>query len=65
MPLATLTVLLGFLLCWTWDISSWLLLTLDEVTLLDLERGVVPLGSPAPAQLPFLGHGVAPLGSCP
>ena len=44
-----------------------LLLTLDEGYLLtaappDLERGVAPLGPPAPAQPPLLGHGVAPLG---
>ena len=39
-----------------------LLLTLDEGYLLmatppDLERGVGPLGPPAPAQLPLLGSG--------
>ena len=42
-----------------------LLLTLDEGYLLtatppDLERGIAPLGPPAPAQSPLLGHGVAP-----
>ena len=42
-----------------------LLLTLDEEYLLmaappDLERGVAPLGPPAPPQLPLLGHGFAP-----
>ena len=37
-----------------------LLLTLDEVTPRDLERGLAPLGPPAPAQLPLLGCGVAP-----
>ena len=42
-----------------------LLLTLDEGYLLtatppDLERGVAPLGPPAPAQPPLLGRGVAP-----
>ena len=42
-----------------------LLLTLDEGYLLttappDLERGVVPLGSPAPTQPLLLGRGVAP-----
>ena len=47
-----------------------LLLTLDEEYLLtavppDLERGIAPLGPPAPTQPPFLGHGVAPLGCCP
>ena len=44
-----------------------LLLTLDEGYLLtaalpDLERGVAPLGPPAPVQPPLLGRGVAPLG---
>ena len=70
MPLATPTVLLGFLLLWTWGISSWLLLILDEGYLLtapppDLECGVAPLGPPAPEQPPLLGRGVAPLGRRP
>ena len=44
---------------------SWVFLTLDEGCLLtaappDLERGVAPLGPPAPAQPPLLGRGVAP-----
>ena len=38
-----------------------LLLTLDKFTPPDLERGVAPLGPPAPMQLPLLGRGVAPL----
>ena len=43
-----------------------LLLTFDKGYLLtatppDLERGVAPLGPPAPAQPPLLGRGVAPL----
>ena len=38
-----------------------LLLTLDEVTPPDLERGVAPLGPPALAQPLLLGRGVAPL----
>ena len=47
-----------------------LLLILEEGYLLtvvppDLERGVTPLGPPAPTQLLFLGRGVAPLGRCP
>ena len=47
-----------------------LLLTLDEEYLLtttppDLERGVAPLGPPAPAQPPLLGGGVGPPGHCP
>ena len=42
-----------------------LLLTLDEGYLLtaalpDLQCGIVPLGPPAPAQPPLLGHVVAP-----
>ena len=35
-------------------------LTLEEVAPPDLERGVAPLGPPAPMQLPLLGCGVAP-----
>ena len=47
-----------------------LLLTLDEGYLLtttppDLERGIAPLGPPAPAQPPLLGCGVAPPGRRP
>ena len=47
--------------------AQLLLLTLDEGYLLtiapsDLERGVAPLGPPAPVQPPLLGRGVAPLG---
>ena len=42
-----------------------LLLTLDEVTPLDPERGVAPLNLPAPMQPLLLGHGVAPLGRYP
>ena len=42
-----------------------LLLTLDEVTFPDLERGVALLSPPAPVKLPLLGRGVAPLVSCP
>ena len=38
-----------------------LLLTLDEVASPDLERGITPLGPPAPLQLLLLGRGVAPL----
>ena len=45
--------------------STTLLLTLDEGYLLTaappvLERGVAPLGPPAPAQPLLLGRGVAP-----
>ena len=47
-----------------------LLLTLDEGYLLtaappDLERGVAPLGPPAPVQPPLLERGVAPPGHRP
>ena len=50
--------------------AQLLLLTLDKGYLLttapvDLERGVAPLGSPAPAQPPLLGRGVALPGRCP
>ena len=74
MPLTTPTIILVFLLLWTWGISSQLLqkvqplfLTLDEGCLLMaalpvLKGGIAPLGPPAPAQLLLLGHGVAPLG---
>ena len=46
------------------------LLTLDEGYLLtatppDLERGLDPLGPPAPLQQPLLGSGVPPLGRWP
>ena len=49
---------------------TWVSFTLDEGYLLtatppDLERGVAPLGLPAPVQLPLLGCGVAPLGRHP
>ena len=39
-----------------------LLLTLDEVALPDLERGVASLSPPAPMQLLLLGRGIAPRG---
>ena len=42
-----------------------LLLTLDVVAPLDLERGVAPLSPPAPVHPPLLGRGVAPLGCRP
>ena len=47
-----------------------LLLTLDEgylltATLPDLQRGIAPLGTPAPMQPPLLGRGVAPPGRRP
>ena len=41
--------------------AQLLLLTLDEVILPDLERGIAPLGPTAPAQLLLLGSEVAPL----
>ena len=64
--------LLGFLLPWMWGISSRFLQQsaaaapyLDEGYLLtaappDLERGIAPLGPPAPVQPPLLGYGAAP-----
>ena len=50
--------------------AQLLLLTLDEGYLLraappDLERGVAPLGPPAPVQPLLLGRGVAPLRCAP
>ena len=47
-----------------------LLFTLDEAYLLtialpDFQRGIAPLGPPAPAQPLLLGHGVTPPGRCP
>ena len=49
---------------------TWVSLTLDEGYVLttappDLERGIAPLGPPAPAQSPLLGRGVVHLGSRP
>ena len=49
--------------------AQLLLLTLDEGYLLtavppDLERGIAPVGPPAPSQPPLLGRGVAPPGRC-
>ena len=41
--------------------AQLLLLTLDEVTPPDLERGVAPLRPPVPVQPLLLGRGVAPL----
>ena len=50
--------------------AQLLLLTLDKGYLLtaalsDLQLGMALLGPPAPAQLPLLGHGVAPLSHHP
>ena len=52
------------------SIAQPLLLTLVKGYLLtaapsDLERGIAPLGPPAPAQPPLLGGGVAPPGRGP
>ena len=52
------TILLGFLLPWTWGISSWLLQQ-SAAAAPHLGRGIAPLGPPAPAQPPLLGCGVA------
>ena len=66
-PLATLTILLGFLLPWTWDISSRLLQLstaavpylgrgyLLTATVPDIQCGIAPLGPPVPVQPPLLG----------
>ena len=50
--------------------AQTLFLTLDEGYLLtaappDLERGIAPLGPPAPVQPSLLGRGLAPLGRRP
>ena len=45
--------------------AQLLLLTLDEVTPPDLERGVAPLRPPVPVQPLLLGRGVAPLSCLP
>ena len=71
-PLATPTILLGFLLPWTWGISLQLLQQ-SAAPAPYLGRGVslhhgpswpwhgiAPLGPPAPAQPPLLGPRVAP-----
>ena len=77
-PLATPTVLLGFLLPWTWGVSSWLLQQ-STAAAPYLGRGVSSHGRPswprtwissswsscARQQPPLLGHGVARLGHCP
>ena len=75
--LATPTLLLGFLLPWAWGISSWLLqqsaaaapslgwVYLLTAALPDLQRGIAPLGPPAPTQPWLLGRGVGPPGHCP
>ena len=49
---------------------TWVSLTSNEGYLLtaappDLERGLTPLGPPAPMHLPLPGRGLAPLGHCP
>ena len=71
----TPTILLGFLLPWTWGPGSsskaqLLNLTLDKGYLLtaappDLERGVAPLSPPVPTQPPLPGRWVAPLSRRP
>ena len=75
-PLATPTVLLGFLLPWTWGISSRLLQQsaaaapylgrgLLTAALPDLQHGIATLGPPAPVQPLLLGRGVGPPSGCP
>ena len=76
-PLATRTMLLGFLLPWTWCISSWLLQQ-STAAAPYLGRGLSQHGCPswpwtwssslgplALAQPLLLGHGIAPLGRRP
>ena len=71
-PLTAPTVLLGYLLPWSWGISSRLLQQssatapyLGRVAPPDLECEAAPLGPPAPSQPPLLRLGVAPLGRRP
>ena len=72
-PLSVPTILLGFLLPWMWGVSSGLLQQ-SAAAAPYLGQEVSPYhhpswpwmwssssGPPAPAQLPLLGHGVAPL----
>ena len=71
MPSHNTYIALGFLFPWTWGIPSWLLQQsaatapylgrgyLLTTALSTLERGVAPIGSPAPPQPPLLGRGVA------
>ena len=74
-PLATPTILLGFLLPSAWGISSRLLQQGTAAApylgrgvtaaVPDLQRGMAPLGPPVPGQPPPLGRGIAPPGHCP
>ena len=73
----SLTLGVGYLFPWVWGIShgcsskaQLLLLSLDEgyvlpTSLPDLQRGIAPLGPPAPAQLLLLGHGLIFLAAAP
>ena len=54
-PLTTPTIFLGFLLPWTWGISSWLLQQ-STATPPDLECGVTSLGPPVPMQAPLVAQ---------
>ena len=76
-PLATPTVLLGFLLPWAWGISSRLLQQsaaaapylgqgyLLAATPPDLQHGIAPLSPPGPVQALIFGRGAAPLSHLP
>ena len=60
----------GVSICGCSSKAQLLLLTLDEgylltATLPDLQRGIAPLGPPAPAQPPLLGHGLIFLAAAP
>ena len=54
-PLSAPTILLGFLLPWTWDISSWLLQQ-STAAAPYLEHGVAPLGYSYAVQPPKQRH---------
>ena len=66
----SLTLDVGYLFMACSSKAQPLLHTLDEGYLLtttppDLERGIAPLGPPAPTQPRLLGHGAAPPGRRP
>ena len=66
----SLTLGVGYLFYGCSSKAQSLLLTLEEgylltATLPDLQRGIAPLGPPAPTQPRLLGRGVAPPGRRP
>ena len=72
----SVTLDVGYLLPWTWGISSWLLQQSTAAAPFlgrgvsphcreDLERGIAPLGPPVPSQPLLLRCEVAPPSRCP